>query len=529
MISGKNYIGNTLSNKGHNTFKAYDSNEFKYLDTDFYCANKEEVDLALELAATAFYSYRNFSGEKRAEFLEAIAEEIMNFGDELVSTAMLETALPEGRIIGERGRTVNQLKMFAKLLKEGSWVEASIDVAIPDRDPIPKPDLRRYRQAVGPVVVFGASNFPLAFSTAGGDTASALAAGCPVIVKAHPSHPGTNELVASAIIKAAETTNMPNGVFSSLNDSRFEVGRQLVLHPNVKSVAFTGSFAGGKALFDLSNTRSEPIPVFAEMGSVNPVFILPNKMRDEYDSIAANLAGSITLGIGQFCTNPGLIITINNDSLDSFINSLSKNISSTNSGKMLNSHIAENYIAKRNRMLTEKGIKLEGSAEVKQGLANATIVSVDAEKFIGNPKLHEEVFGPFSLIIKCDNVTEMREVTQTLQGQLTATVQATESELEEYSEIINLIKDKVGRLIFNGVPTGVEVCSSMQHGGPFPATTDSRFTSVGTDAIKRFTRPISYQDWPDHLLPAELQNNNPLNIWRWINSNFTKDRIESNV
>lgn len=529
MISGKNFIGNSLSNKGNNTFKAYDPNEFKTFDTEFYCANKEEVDFAVELAKTAFNSSKNLSGKRKAEFLEAIADEIMNLGEELVSMAMSETALPEGRIIGERGRTVNQLNMFATLLREGSWVEASIDVAIPDRTPIPKPDLRRYRLAVGPVVVFGASNFPLAFSTAGGDTASALAAGCPVIVKAHPSHPGTNELVASAIIKAAEKTNMPNGVFSSLNDSGFEVGRQLVLHPEVKSVAFTGSFAGGKALFDLANTRNEPIPVFAEMGSVNPVFILPNKMKNEYDSIAANLAGSITLGVGQFCTNPGLIVTIKNDSLDSFINSLSEKISSTDSGKMLNNNIAENYIAKRNKMLAEKGIKLEGSAEVKQGLANATIVSVDADKFIANPKLHEEVFGPFSLIIKCDNFNEIREVTQALPGQLTATVQAMESELEEYSEIIETLKDKVGRLIFNGVPTGVEVCSSMQHGGPFPATTDSRFTSVGTDAIKRFTRPISFQDWPDNLLPSELQNDNPLNIWRWISNNFTKERIESNV
>lgn len=529
MLTGKNYIGNTLSNKGKNTFYSYNPIEFKSLENKFYCATKEEVDLAVDLAKNAFIEYKNFSGNRKAEFIETIAEEIMNLGDELVSTAMSETALPEGRITGERGRTVNQLKMFASLLREGSWVEASIDTAIPDRAPIPKPDLRRFRQAVGPAAVFGASNFPLAFSTAGGDTASSLAAGCPVIIKAHPSHPGTNELVASAIIKAAEKRKMPNGVFSSLNDSGFEVGRQLVLQDEVKSVAFTGSFVGGKALFDLANSRKEPIPVFAEMGSVNPVFIMPEKLKSEYNAIAANLAGSITLGVGQFCTNPGLIITMKNESLDLFINLLSEKVSLTEAGKMLNNKITENYIAKRNRLIEEKGIKIEGSSQVRNGLANATIVSADADKFIADPKLHEEVFGPFSLVIKCNDLIEMKKVTETLQGQLTATVQATESELQEYQEIIDLIKDKVGRLIFNGVPTGVEVCSSMQHGGPFPATTDSRFTSVGTDAIKRFTRPISYQDWPDHLLPPELQNENPLNIWRWINNTFTKERIKPNV
>ncbi len=525
MITGKNYIGNKLSNLSGKTFHAYNPVDFNMHDQTFFCATEEEVNESVKLAKNAFSVYKNFSGEQKAQFLDVIAEEILSLGDELIKTAMSESALPEGRIIGERGRTVNQLKMFASLLREGSWVEATIDTALPEREPIPKSDLRKFRQAVGPVVVFGASNFPLAFSTAGGDTASALASGCPVIVKSHPSHPGTGELVASAIIKAADKTNMPNGVFSFLNDSGFEVGSKLVSHPEIKSVAFTGSFTGGKALFDLANKREEPIPVFAEMGSTNPVFILPEKMKNNTKILAENLAGSITLGVGQFCTNPGLIITIENDSLLSFITSLSESIRNSTPGKMLNKGITQNYISKRNSMLKKKGIKLEGSSTDSEELATPTVISVDAKTFISNPDLHQEVFGPFSLIVKCKNYEEMISVASSLEGQLTATFQAEAKELNEQKELLIIVKDKVGRLIYNGVPTGVEVCSSMHHGGPYPATTDSRFTSVGTDAIKRFTRPISFQDWPDELLPNELKNTNPLNIWRLVNNSFTQAKI----
>jgi len=525
MITGKNYIGNALKNSGNNTYQAYNAAEFKMLDETFYCATENEVNNAVELAKSAFQEYTNFSGARKAAFLESIAEEILNIGDELVKTAMSESALPEGRIIGERGRTVNQLKMFAQLVREGSWVEATIDTAIPDREPIPKSDLRKYRQAIGPVVVFGASNFPLAFSTAGGDTASALAAGCPVIVKSHPSHPGTGELVSSAIIKAAEKNNIPNGVFSFLNDSGFRVGTQLVTHPDVKSVAFTGSLAGGKALFDLANNRKEPISVFAEMGSTNPVFILPDKMKGNTEELASGLAGSITLGIGQFCTNPGLVITVENDALDSFINSLATHIQKSDPGKMLNRGIAQNYFAKRKKMLDEKGIIVEGTSNHQDGLGNPTVVSVDASTFISNSDLHEEVFGPFSLIVKCKDFEEMVSVADKLEGQLTATLQAESDELIAQEKLLNVIKEKVGRLIFNGVPTGVEVCSSMQHGGPYPASTDSRFTSVGTDAIKRFARPICFQDWPNELLPDELKNENPFNIWRLVDNKYSQTKI----
>jgi 2,5-dioxopentanoate dehydrogenase len=525
MITGKNFIGYELSNQGHNTFQAYNASDFTMINKNFYCATKKEVNSAVGLAKSAYSEYKDYSGEKKADFLDAIAEEILNLGDKLVKRAMAETALPEARIIGERGRTVNQLKMFAQLLRQGSWVEATIDTSIPDREPLPKSDLRKYRQAVGPVVVFGASNFPLAFSTAGGDTTSALASGCPVIVKSHPSHPGTGELVASAIIKATEKTNMPNGVFSFLNDSGFEVGSQLTTHPDIKCVAFTGSRCGGKALFDLANKRKEPIPVFAEMGSTNPVFILPTKMKTDSDSLAANLTGSITLGVGQFCTNPGLIITVNNSDLDLFISSLSKNIKDIAPGKMLSKGIAQNYITKRNKMLEAKGITIEGTASQNDGFGNPTVVSVNADVFISNPDLHEEVFGPFSLIVKCKDLDEMKTVAKKLEGQLTATFIAELDEIISQKDLINIVKDKVGRIIFNGFPTGVEVCSSMQHGGPYPATTDSRFTSVGTDAIKRFTRPLSYQNWPQELLPDELKNDNPLNIWRLVDNNFTQSKI----
>ncbi len=525
MITGKNYIGNSLSNKGDKLFQSYNAAEFKMLENYFFCATDDEINEAVSLAKSAYLAFKNISGVKKAQFLNSIAEEIPNLGDELIKTAMQESALPEGRIIGERGRTVNQLKMFAELLHEGSWVEAVIEVSDPNRTPIPKPDLRKYREAVGPVVIFGASNFPLAFSTAGGDTASALAAGCPVIVKSHPSHPGTGELIASAIIRAANKTNMPNGVFSLLNDSGYNVGTQLVTHPEIKSVAFTGSFSGGKALLNLANNRKQPIPVFAEMGSTNPIFILPKIIEKDSESLAEGLANSITLGVGQFCTNPGLIVAIENTSLRILTNLLAKKIEKALPGKMLNKAIEKNYSDKRKKMLEAKGITIEGSAAEKSGLGNATLVSIDAETFISNPDLHEEVFGPFALIIKCKNIDEMTSVANKLDGQLTATFHAEQSELQEQLNLVTVVKNKVGRIIFNGFPTGVEVCSAMHHGGPYPATTDSRFTSVGTDAIKRFTRPICYQDWPQELLPDELKNSNHLNIWRLVNNKYTQNKI----
>lgn len=493
----------------------------------FKDATLQEVDSAVNEAQIAFLSYKNFNGKKRADFLRAIADEIEALGDELVKTAMEETNLPEARIIGERGRTTGHCRMFADYIEEGSWVEARIDTAIPDRAPVPKPDLRKKLVPIGPVVVFGAANFPLAYSTAGGDTASALAAGCPVIVKAHPAHARTSELVAGAIQKAVTKTGMPKGVFQHLHGAGFEVGQALVKHAHTKAVGFTGSFAGGKALFDLANQREVPIPVFAEMSSINPVILLPDSLARNFESTAKMIAGSITLGVGQFCTNPGLILAVEGDGLEKFIQHLSSEIRKALPGEMLHEGIAANYVKKLEQALAQKGVKLEVQAEQesKKGDKNQgrpTVASASASEFIKNPSLAEEVFGPFSLIIRCKDMNELNSVVSHVHGQLTSSIIGDESEISKHTNLMNIVVEKAGRLIINGVPTGVEVCPSQNHGGPFPSTTDSRFTAVGTDALKRFARPVAYQNFPDALLPDELKSSNPRNIWRVFNGEWKK-------
>jgi len=485
-------------------------------------ATLDQVDSALQEAQIAFLSYKNINGKKRAEFLRAIADEIEALGQELISTAVRETNLPEARIVGERGRTTGHCRMFADLVEQGSWVEARVDTAIPDRTPLPKPDIRKMLVPIGPVVVFGAANFPLAYSTAGGDTASALAVGCPVIVKAHPAHADTSELVAGAIRKAVNKTGMPKGVFQHLHGSGFEVGQALVKHPLTKAVGFTGSLAGGKALFDLACQRTQPIPVFAEMSSINPVVLLPETLNQQAEKTATALVGSITLGVGQFCTNPGLIVAIQNEGLDRFIKSLSEGIKGALPGTMLHQGIADNYNKRLNHSLEQKGVTVEGqsstNANVSQG--KPSVASTQASTFLKNPLLAEEVFGPFSLIIKCKDINELHAVVSHLNGQLTASIFGDEMEITKHSSLVNTLIEKAGRLIVNGVPTGVEVCPSMNHGGPFPATTDSRFTAVGTDAIKRFVRPVAFQNFPNSLLPEELKDKNPLGIWRLFNNEF---------
>jgi NADP-dependent aldehyde dehydrogenase len=490
----------------------------------FKDANLGEVDQALREASVAFLSYKNLPGKKKGEFLRAIAHEIESLGNELVTTAMNETALPEARIVAERGRTSGHLRMFAALVEEGSWVEARIDTAIPDRVPAPKPDIRKMRVPLGLVVVFGASNFPLAYSTAGGDTASALAAGCPVIVKAHPAHAKTSQLVADAISKAMTSTGMPRGVFQHLHGSSFAVGQALVTHTLTKAVGFTGSFAGGKALYDLAVQRKEPVPVFAEMGSVNPVILLPESLQKDFAATAEKLAASITLGVGQFCTNPGLVFAIEGAGLNNLIKELALRIRKVAPATMLHPGISSNYRGKLQHALGQRGVLLEAESETEgtdlQG--RPAVASVPAVEFLKNPGLAEEVFGPFSLVVKCASASELSQVVGALKGQLTATVIGSTEEISRHSAMMNILIEKAGRLIINGVPTGVEVCPSMQHGGPFPATTDSRFSSVGTDAIYRFTRPVSFQGFPDELLPAELKNSNPLGIWRLVNGGWTK-------
>jgi NADP-dependent aldehyde dehydrogenase len=476
----------------------------------------EQINQVMNEAHLAFLSYKNFPGKKKAEFLRSIADEMELLGETLVKTAMRETNLPEARIINERGRTTGHCRMFADLVEEASWAEVRIDTALPNRIPAPTPDIRKMLVSIGPVVVFGAANFPLAYSTAGGDTASALAAGCPVIVKAHPAHPETSALVASAIHKAMEKTGMPKGVFQHVFGNSFEVGQALVKHPLTKAVGFTGSLAGGKALFDIANQRPEPIPVFAEMSSINPVILLPETLKKEAASTAQKLAASITLGVGQFCTNPGLIIAMEGEGLQQFINTLAEEIRRSLPGTMLHQGIADNYSAKLKRALEQKGVTVEAeSADAGSSAQGRPLVaSAPAQEFIKNPALAEEVFGPFSLIIRCSDRDELCSVVNRLHGQLTTTIMGDESEVAQHSNLLNVIIEKAGRVILNGVPTGVEVCPAMMHGGPFPATTDSRFSAVGIDAIKRFARPVAFQNFSDALLPDELKEGNPLGIWR---------------
>jgi NADP-dependent aldehyde dehydrogenase len=488
----------------------------------------QELDPILKKSWAAFHAYRKMSLKQRASFMKAIAVELENSGDELIQITMRETNLPEARLKGERARTVFQLTSYAEACEEGSWLEARIDTAIPDKTP-PRPDIRKYLIPLGPIVVFGSSNFPFAYSTAGGDTACAFAAGCPVIVKAHPAHAETSHFVAQLIDRAAKQTGMPDGIFAHVFGFSNEVGKALVTHPFTKAVGFTGSFGGGKALFDWANQRSEPIPVFSEMGSVNPVFLFPEKLKQSAAEIAGMYSTSITLGVGQFCTNPGLIIGIESPMLDAFTNALGQEIEKIAPGKMLHSGIAKAYADKSDRAIHQEGVSVVAKSATKpvesQGLP--LIATVSGAAFIKNPLLHQEVFGPYSLVVKCKDKSEMLELSKKLEGQLTASLMATEQDILDHPDLVESVKNICGRFIVNGVPTGVEVCLSMHHGGPFPATTDSRFTSVGADGIKRFARPIALQNWPNALLPEELKNENTLQIWRTVNNKLTKEKISS--
>lgn len=458
--------------------------------------------------------------------MRTIAVELEQCGDALIQTAMQETNLPEARLRGERARTIFQLNSYAEACEKGDWLEARIDTAIPDKTP-PKPDIRKMLVPLGPVIVFGASNFPFAYSTAGGDTACAFAAGCPVIVKAHPAHAATSEIVAKAILTAAEKCKMPKGIFAHIHGASFEVGKALVTHPYAKAVGFTGSYAGGKQLFDWGNQRKEPIPVFAEMGSINPVFLLPEKLKSATGDIATMYAGSITLGVGQFCTNPGLIIGIESDALQTFIHDLGKAIQHIAPAPMLHAGIVTAYKKNKGNALLQEEVHLvaESETEVKENEGLPTIATATGEAFLKNPVLHQEVFGPYSIVIRCKDMTEMTEVASRLEGQLTSTLMATENDIKTNQPLVEAVKNICGRFILNGVPTGVEVCLSMQHGGPFPASSDPRFTSVGADGIKRFARPIAFQNWSDELLPDALKNGNPLEIWRTVNNELSKSPV----
>jgi NADP-dependent aldehyde dehydrogenase len=524
VLKGNNFVGNKQSVKGKNTFTAINPNDGKSLETSFHEATSDEVDQAVHKADVAFKVYGTKSGQEKAEFLETIAVEILSLGDDLIRRCALETGLPEVRITGERGRTVNQLKLFAAVLREGSWLDARIDLAQPDREPLPKPDIRSMQIALGPVGIFGASNFPLAFSVAGGDSASALAAGCPIVVKAHPAHPGTCELVANAIINAVRKTDMPDGTFSMVHGTSIDVGMAIVNNPFIKAVGFTGSYLGGKALFDAACRRAEPIPVYAEMGSTNPIFILPGALKEKLEVIVQGLTSSVTLGVGQFCTNPGLVISVISEEFVSFKNAAIKSFEETTSGVMLTSAIHHAYEWGTEKLATLNTVELLAKGHLNgmgfQG--TPSLWYMPAKEFIADNQFEKEVFGPSTLIVTANDKADLLKIADNLGGHLTTTVWANQHDLENYHELVDLLKTKAGRLIINGFPTGVEVCHSMIHGGPFPATTDSRSTSVGTTAIRRFTRPVCYQNFPDSHLPDELKNDNPLNIWRLRDGEFVK-------
>ena len=522
MITGKNFIGNELIGNGKVTFKTYDPVLNKENEWTFIEVSDDELQRAVQLANVAFEVYRNVSGDQRAVFLEQIADEIETLGGELLNVFSKESGLPTERARVERSRTTGQLRKFAELLKEGSWVDARINTSTDASTP----DLRKLNIPIGPIVVFGASNFPLAYSTAGGDTASALAAGCPVIVKSHPMHAGTGEMVASAVVKAAKKTNMPNGVFSNLNSSGIDVGVKLVSHPYVKGVGFTGSINGGRALMDLAAKRDEPIPVFAEMGSINPVVLLPKYLQENLSEVVEMYANSITQGAGQFCTNPGLLLGLKSDLIDQFAIQLGQEVASKEPVCMLHPTIHNNFEKGKKNALNENAsvvAKYEGQSNSNCG--EALIATVSGAEFLQNTKLHHEVFGPFSMIVKCESISQLEEIIAKLEGQLTGTILATEDELISNNSVVDKLRNRVGRMIWNGVPTGVQVNPSMMHGGPYPASSDVRYTAVGVDGIKRWVRPAAFQNWPDQLLPIELQNENALGILRMVNGEFSRKSI----
>ena len=484
----------------------------------------EEINQVMNRSYLSFCDYRKCSGSLKANFLDDIAGMLEESSASLIAIAMSETNLPEARLAGERVRTCNQLRQFSAMLREGSWVDARIDTAQPDRQPLPKPDIRKMHVPIGPVVVFGASNFPFAYSTAGVDTAAALAAGCSVVLRGHPAHPKTSLAVAELIKQAAINVGVPEDAFMHVEGPGFEIGKLLVQHPHTKAVGFTGSFSGGKALYDYAQQRPEPIPVFSEMGSVNPVYLLPESLDTLAVQTAEQYAVSITQSVGQFCTNPGLIIGIEGASLNKFLNLLAEKLKSIAPAPMLHAGISRSFYHKRAEALKQKGVDLIAMAATDEPELHGvpTLATVAAEDFLNNPGLQEEVFGPYSLVVRAKDLDQMKKIAEQMPGQLTSTIIGLESEINEAQNLLEVIASSAGRVIINGVPTGVEVCPSMHHGGPFPATTDSRFSSVGIDAVKRFVRPLSFQNYPESLLPTELKTVNPLGIWRLFNNELKK-------
>ena len=523
-INGEMLVGNKATKGTNSAFYAQNPATGENLEPAFFGGVKQDVNTVCELAQNAFDAYRNTSLEQRANFLVAIGEEIMALGDTLVQRAIAESGLPQMRIEGERGRTVGQLNMFADVVRAGNFLDVRIDPAMPDRAPMPRADLRLRHIPLGPVAVFGASNFPLAFSVAGGDTASALASGCPVVVKAHSAHPGTSELVGKAIIVAAQKCNMPEGVFSLIFDDGIELGTELVAHPAIKAVGFTGSRSGGLALMNVAANRPEPIPVYAEMSSINPVFMLANTLEQNPQGLASGFVGSLTMGAGQFCTSPGLVIGLAGDKLNEFMAQAQADLSQANAQTMLTAGIHNAFIQGVEELSANSAVQEIGSgiASNEPNRCQAKLFKTSASHFLSDKSLSDEVFGSVSLVIECQSEDEMLQVAESLEGQLTATMQLNDKDIDCARKLLSILERKSGRVLCNGYPTGVEVCHAMVHGGPFPATSDTRTTSVGSAAILRFIRPVCYQDMPAELLAVELQDENALGLTRLINGVYSK-------
>lgn len=516
-LQGQSIVGNVSTDTGGEIFYAYNPADGARLEPAYRSATGVDLEAAASAALAAAPVLSAASGKLRGKLLRAIADRIDRARDTLVERAHLETALPHPRLIGEVARTSGQLRLFAALVEEGSWVDARIDLADPARTP-PKPDLRSMLRPLGPVAVFGASNFPLAFSVAGGDTASALAAGNPVIVKAHPAHPGTGEFVGHIVTEAVRSVGLPAGVFSLLFDAGHAIGAALVQHPTIRAVGFTGSFRGGKALLDLAAQRPHPIPVYAEMGSSNPVFLLPGALAERGTQIASGLHASFTLGGGQFCTKPGIVFVpafAGEATIDTFTAAMRTHTAGGPAFPLLTASIASSYAG---AVISRSALRTAVGAEPGCGFsAQTALLETSAEALLADPALAEEVFGPTALLVQCASSEQMLQAAESLHGHLTATVHGTEQDLHNYAELLTLLETKAGRIVINGFPTGVEVAHAMVHGGPWPATSDGRSTSVGTQAIDRFARPVSYQAMPQWALPAELQDLNPLAILRIVN------------
>ena len=524
-LFGQSLLAGQTGAAGGATFRAINPATGESLAPDFHEASLAEVDAALQAAGAAFEIYRAVPAETRAKLLETIAAEIEALGDALLQRAHAETGLPLARLTGERARTCGQLRLFASVVREGSWVDARIDTALPDRQPLPRPDLRRMLIALGPVVVFGSSNFPFAFSVAGGDTASALAAGGPVVVKAHRAHAGTAELVGHAVVRAVAACGLPAGLFSLVHGGGSTVGIAMVKHPAVAAVGFTGSHTAGRALCDAAAARPHPIPVFAEMSSLNPVFLLPGALRDRGAAIATGLLGSFTLGVGQFCTKPGLIFALRGPDTDAFLQTLATAVQGAACATMLTPGIRTAFQENRAAVTAVPGVTVLAAAnaapDAKKTEGQPSVAVTTAANFLAHPALATEAFGPFTLVITGETPAELTACARALEGQLTATLHGNAADLAAAGPLVALLEQKAGRLVLNAFPTGVEVSPAMNHGGPSPAASDSRFTSVGTAALLRFARPVCYQSFPAALLPVALQDANPLGLMRLVNGKLT--------